>query len=208
MSKIKILDCTLRDGGYVNDWNFGKNVISNIAKSICDASVELIECGFLSKYKKSSIDQSIFASIEEAENYFSKVNNKCNLALMINCGEYKEEHITPYEGGKIRTIRIAFHKHQFDEAQTLCLSLQHNGYTVYFQPMVTMRYTDEEILSLIKWTNENKPAAFYIVDSFGTMRKKIFYEYFIWLIIICVKILKLVFIHIIIYSFLFRMHKN
>lgn len=172
MSKIKILDCTLRDGGYVNDWNFGKNVISNIAKSICDASVELIECGFLSKYKKSSIDQSIFASIEEAENYFSKVNNKCNLALMINCGEYKEEHITPYEGGKIRTIRIAFHKHQFDEAQTLCLSLQHNGYTVYFQPMVTMRYTDEEILSLIKWTNENKPAAFYIVDSFGTMRKK------------------------------------
>lgn len=38
--------------------------------------------------------------------------------------------------------------------------------------MVTMRYTDEELLELIKWTNENKPEAFYIVDSFGTMRKR------------------------------------
>ncbi len=52
------------------------------------------------------------------------------------------------------------------------MELQQNGYKVFFQPMVTMRYTDEELLQLIRWTNINKPSAFYIVDSFGTMRKK------------------------------------
>lgn len=171
MSKIYMLDCTLRDGGYVNNWNFGAGVISRIAENISIAAVELIECGFLSQQKENAPEKSIFHTISEAETYFEKVEEH-NLALMINCGEYNIEEIEPYAGGKIKTIRIAFHKHQFDEAQKLCLGLQRKGYSVFFQPMVTMRYTDKELLELIKWTNENKPEAFYIVDSFGTMRKK------------------------------------
>ncbi len=171
MSKIYMLDCTLRDGGYVNNWDFGQQVISNIAENISIASVELIECGFLSQQKTTTQEKSIFQTVSEAEKYFEKVR-KNNLALMINCGECDTEEIEPYTGGKIKTIRIAFHKHQFNEAQNICLKLQSKGYTVFFQPMVTMRYTDKELLELIQWTNENRPEAFYIVDSFGTMRKK------------------------------------
>lgn len=171
MAKINILDCTLRDGGYINNWNFGKEVISKIAENISRAAVELIECGFLSQQKTTTEEKSIFRTILEAEKYFQKVKQN-NLALMVNCGEYQVEDMKPYSGGKITTIRIAFHKHQLVEAKKLCLQLQHKGYTVFFQPMVTMRYTDEELLQLIKWANENKPEAFYIVDSFGTMRKK------------------------------------
>lgn len=171
MPKIYMLDCTLRDGGYINNWNFGMQVISSIAENISMAAVELIECGFLSQQKETTSEKSIFHTISEAEKYFEKVE-KDHLALMINCGECNIEEIEPYSGGKIKTIRIAFHKHQFGEAQKLCLKLQSKGYAVFFQPMVTMRYTDEELLELIKWTNENKPEAFYIVDSFGTMRKR------------------------------------
>ncbi len=171
MSKIKILDCTLRDGGYVNNWKFGRKIISKIAENISMSSVELIECGFLSQKKENSSEKSIFCTISEAEQYFERVKQN-NLLLMINCGEYCVDEIEPYFGGKIKSLRIAFHKHQLIEAQIMCLELQNKGYTVFFQPMVTMRYTDEELLKLIKWANENKPEAFYIVDSFGTMRKK------------------------------------
>ena len=65
---------------------------------------------------------------------------------MVNCGEFNAHSITPYMGGKIDIIRIAFHQHQFMEAQELCLEFQRNVYEVFFQPMVTMRYTDEELL--------------------------------------------------------------
>lgn len=171
MSKIEILDCTLRDGGYVNNWSFGTEMISKIAENISMAAVELIECGFLSQQKESSSEKSIFYTISEAEKYFERVKQN-NLLLMINCGEYCIDEMEAYSGGKIKSIRIAFHKHQLDEAKTMCLKLQNKGYTVFFQPMVTMRYTDEELLKLIKWANESKPEAFYIVDSFGTMRKK------------------------------------
>ena len=48
MSKIKVLDCTLRDGGYVNSWNFGKLNISDIITQLLASKVDVIECGFLS----------------------------------------------------------------------------------------------------------------------------------------------------------------
>lgn len=166
---ISVLDCTLRDGGYVNNWEFGSKTITQIAEKLCDSSVEMIECGFLSKTKKSAVGQSIFKSISDAEKHFEKCSG--NLALMINCGEYAPQDIQPYEGGKIKTIRIAFHKHQRDEAQELCVALKENGYDVFFQPMYTIGYQDIELISLIDWANSIRPKAFYIVDSFGTMSK-------------------------------------
>ena len=166
---ICILDCTLRDGGYVNNWEFGAKTIIQTAKKLCDSSVEIIECGFLSQTKKTKSNQSIFKTIADAEKRFEDCSD--NLALMINCGEYKGSDIEEYSGGKIKTIRIAFHKHQRNEAQELCMSLKEKGYNVFFQPMYTIGYTDLELLSLIEWANTNRPEAFYIVDSFGTMRK-------------------------------------
>ena len=47
MSEIKLLDCTLRDGGYVNDWKFGHDNIESIFERLVDAGVDVIEIGFL-----------------------------------------------------------------------------------------------------------------------------------------------------------------
>lgn len=46
MRKIEILDCTLRDGGYVNNWRFGRNAIIKIIQQLTNAGVEIVECGF------------------------------------------------------------------------------------------------------------------------------------------------------------------
>lgn len=168
--KIEILDCTLRDGGYVNDWRFERSVISEIGQKLCQSQIEIIEGGFLSQKKKADYNQSIFSAIEDAENCFQNCSER--IALMINCGEYNADDIPEYSNGKVTTIRIAFHKHQRSDAQELCVALKSKGYKVFFQPMVTMGYTDFELLSLIEWANEYVPDAFYIVDSFGTMRKE------------------------------------
>ena len=47
MSKIKVLDCTLRDGGYCNEWNFGFENTKQIISGLVESGVEIIECGFL-----------------------------------------------------------------------------------------------------------------------------------------------------------------
>lgn len=46
MGKISLLDCTLRDGGYVNDWEFGHNNLVSIFERLVDAGVDIVEIGF------------------------------------------------------------------------------------------------------------------------------------------------------------------
>ena len=47
MREIYVLDNTLRDGGYVNDWNFGEKNISGIIDKLVNSNVDIIECGFI-----------------------------------------------------------------------------------------------------------------------------------------------------------------
>lgn len=171
MESIQLLDCTLRDGGYVNNWNFGNEIILKIYSKLCQSAVEIIECGFISETKACNPDMSVFNSISQCEKIFSAVNGQ-KVVAMINCCEFAPENIEEYNGGVLDTIRIAFHKSQIPEAKELCLALKSKGYKVFFQPMNTIGYSDYELLSLIDFANTNMPEAFYLVDSFGTMRKE------------------------------------
>ena len=47
MNKIKILDCTLRDGGYINDWKFGKAAITDVCNKSIASGADIVELGFL-----------------------------------------------------------------------------------------------------------------------------------------------------------------
>ena len=60
---IKILDCTLRDGGYINDWNFTNSQIKSIVRSLQDAQVDIVECGYLNIKKGGEHDTTLFNGV-------------------------------------------------------------------------------------------------------------------------------------------------
>lgn len=171
MRSYLVLDCTLRDGGYVNSWDFSQNTIKGILTKLVESNTEIIECGFLSQKKAVTPDKSIYRSPDEINKLFDKKPNS-HIAAMINFGEFNIEDLPPYNGGALDSIRVAFHKTEVDAAVEYCKRINELGYCTYVQPMVTLNYTDEELISLIKAINPISPRAFYIVDSFGTMRKK------------------------------------
>ena len=47
MGNVYRLDCTLRDGGYINDWNFGEDTIKGFGKKIAQTGIEIFEVGFI-----------------------------------------------------------------------------------------------------------------------------------------------------------------
>ena len=73
-NKIYLLDCTLRDGGHVNNFNFGKENIQKIVNGLNCTGVDLIEIGFL-KNGVHSPNQTLFNLVEEAESY-TQLNKK------------------------------------------------------------------------------------------------------------------------------------
>lgn len=170
MSKILVLDCTLRDGGYVNNWDFGRENILSIIDKLSQSNIDMIECGFISQTKKLDEDKSIFDSVEDMEKCLPK-DKSCVYAAMINYGEYNIDDLPDYAGGLLKTLRIAFHQEEMKDAVEYCKKIKQKGYNVFVQPMVTLNYSKEEILWLVNETNSFMPHAVYIVDSFGTMNK-------------------------------------
>lgn len=180
MNNIQVLDCTLRDGGYCNDWLFGFENIKRIISGLAEANVGIVECGFLSNTESYDCNVTKYNSIEDiAEVIPDKRYGKYFVAMM-NYGEFDVEDLPLYDGTSIDGIRVAFHKKNLEDALKECEIIKKKGYLVFVQPMVSLNYSDEEFLGLIKGVNQLSPRAFYIVDSFGTMKSKdlirLFYE--------------------------------
>lgn len=158
---IKVLDCTLRDGGYVNSWEFGFDNIKNIIDTLSKSNLDYIECGFLktSDYNK---EKSVFSKISQLK----KISNSDNLCLMINYGDIKVKDLEPSNN---ITLRIAFKKHERFEALEFCKSVKDKGFNIFINPMVTDSYSKEELLDLVSKVNEISPVALTIADTIGEM---------------------------------------
>lgn len=172
MSEIKILDCTLRDGGYCNDWQFGQSNIHSIISGLMEANIDIIECGFITQKCEKNEDRTEFTSFEDIMEILPIDRQGKLFVAMINYGEYSIQHIPDYNGKSVDGIRVAFHKNDRVEAIKFCEQIRKKGYKVFVQGMVTLSYSDEEFLDLIRRVNELNPFAFYIVDSFGVMKRK------------------------------------
>ena len=172
MNKDHILDCTLRDGGYCNQWKFGADNKQKILNGLVNANINIIECGYLTDRVLPDINSTQFTSFEEINMFVPADNNHFMLVVMINYGEYSIENIPCYQGKGVKGIRVAFHKNDVDNAIEYCSKLKEKGYAVFVQPMISLSYSDTEFIQLIYKVNEIKPYAFYIVDSFGMMKRR------------------------------------
>ena len=172
MSRINILDCTLRDGGYCNAWRFGKGNIAKIITNLIEANVEIIECGFITNKITYSEDVSKYDTFTRTKAFIPQNKGNKMFVCMINYGEYDLGAIPNRTEDTVDGIRVAFHKKNAEEAMAFCEGLKAKGYQVFVQPMVSMNYTDEEFIAPIKCANKIQPYAFYIVDTFGAMKKK------------------------------------
>lgn len=172
MNHIKVLDCTLRDGGYCNNWTFGKENINKIIKGLVESNIDIIECGYISQKQPFDENRTQFSSIEQMAKILPKNCKNHIFVGMINFGEFELSDIPDYDGSGIDGIRVCFHKKKRFEALEYCRGLKEKGYKVFIQGMVSLNYSDEEFVDMIYKVNEIKPYAFYIVDSFGMMKGK------------------------------------
>lgn len=172
MKKIQVLDCTLRDGGYVNSWRFGYNKIQSIINGLIEAKVDYIECGYLKdNIIETEIDRTLFKSELQLASTIKDAHKINNLVAMIDFGKYNVACLPDKKDSCLFGIRLAFHKHDLKNIEACCEKIKEKGYYLFLQPMVTLNYSDEELVELIRLTNTIQPYAFYIVDSFGSLKK-------------------------------------
>ena len=104
MRKISVLDCTLRDGGYINQFKFGKKAITDIIGSLADAGIDIIECGFM-RSGCTDEDRTLFSSAGSVEKYIPGKNQNCLYVAMIQYGAISIDEIEDFTGRSIDGIR-------------------------------------------------------------------------------------------------------
>lgn len=169
----QLLDCTLRDGGIVINFNFGAERMHEIKQCLEESGVEYIECGYINEKNGSPIGRTCFDNEQSIKNTLLKSGKKAgvNYLAMIDYGTFNLNNLQKADEAGIDGIRFAFHKENVHEALKEAAIIIEKGYDLYLQPMVTIRYSDEELRDLITYCNTYlfEAKAFYIVDSFGQM---------------------------------------
>ncbi len=167
---IKILDCTLRDGGYVNNWNFGRDNIKNIIHGLDAAGIDFIECGFM-RDGQYNPDKSLYEFLRNLISAAPENVHYEKLVAMIDYGEFNIDKLPEKSDNSIFGFRIIFKKNHLTEALDTAQKIQDKGYNIFINPTFINRYTKEEFTDVIKMVNRINPFAFSIVDSMGVMNE-------------------------------------
>ena len=179
MSNITLLDCTVRDGGYNNDWNFGHDTLISIFERVVGSGVEFIELGFLDQRRPFDINRSIMPDTESMRKIYGKLDRKnTKLVGMIDFGTCDLSHIQPASESFLDGIRVIFKKHLREDAMAFCKQLKDMGYIVFSQLVSITSYSDEELMDLIRLVNEVKPFAVSMVDTYGLLHKNNLFHYY------------------------------
>ena len=179
MKQIGLLDCTLRDGGYVNDWNFGHSVITGTYKRLEASGVEYIEVGFLDDRRPFDINRTIAPNTQSFDEIFKNVKKgRAVPVAMIDFGTCALENIGPADQSFIEGIRVIFKKEKIGQALPFCRAVKEKGYKLFIQAISITAYSDMEMLEYIQKINEIKPYAFSIVDTYGLLDNRKIAHYF------------------------------
>ena len=173
MKNISVLDVTLRDGGCVNNFDFGADYMHGILAALEASAVDFIEVGYIDSKNGSESERTQYVNEKVIPQALSLVKKPGRVYLaMMDFGKFDPQILSDYDGSGIDGVRLAFHKRDWRAAVELGATIIDKGYKLFVQPMLTLHYSDRELIDLIETVNAKLPnaSAFYIVDSFGEMR--------------------------------------
>ncbi len=173
---IKVTDCTIRDGGLINKWQFSDDVVRSVFKAINKSNIDYMEIGYRASEK-------IFSPKEYGPWRFSKDDkireiigdDQCNtkLGVMLDIGRVEEDDIAPVEESPLSFMRVATYLKDIDKAIALANHISEKGYETFINIMAISIVKESELRSgLIQVEKETDVTAVSIVDSFGSLFPK------------------------------------
>ena len=168
MRNVKILDCTLRDGGYVNNWEFSSSEIISIVSLLNSANIDYIEAGFVQK-SYNPTKGTLFYSFSELNKQFLNTKFVDKLVVMVKADKLPQKNIPNSKNSIIKTIRLIFKKNYLQYGLEYAKMLIDKGYRVFINPTFCTNYTSDELINLACEINKINPFAYSVVDSLGSL---------------------------------------
>ena len=175
MKNVRVLDCTLRDGGRIINCAFPDNEIKELSDGLSEAGIDIIEVGFLRDWRNVEYkgDSTFFTDVDQIKPFIDKSKKNTMYVAFIDYGMFDFDSLKPFDGTSIDGIRYGFTKKNFLENKEDVLKcvqiIKEKGYKLFVQGVNSLNYSDREILELVDMINEIHPYSFGIVDTYGAM---------------------------------------
>jgi len=169
--KTKILDCTIRDGGYLNDWSFKDSLVRDLYSAVSKSGTDYVEIGFRnSKEYTDTSKLGIWTTTPESVvEGVVKNNSGSKVSLMIDYGKEDLDSIPNSSESKVSLYRVAAHKNKILDSLSLVEKIADKGYEVALQLMGVSRYNENDFVRIIKPIKDSKLTYLYFADSYGSI---------------------------------------
>lgn len=175
MKNIKVLDCTLRDGGRIINCAFKDLEIKEISRRLAAANIDIVEVGFIRDERKVEYngDSTFFTDVDQIRPFIDRNKKNVIYTAFIDFGMCNIDTLKPYDGTSIDGIRFGFTKKNYEESREEVIRwiniIKDRGYKLFIQGVNSLNYSDRELLEIVELVNQVQPYSFGIVDTYGAM---------------------------------------
>ncbi|NQU73313.1 MAG: nucleoid-structuring protein H-NS [Candidatus Omnitrophica bacterium] len=171
--KIKVLDCTIRDGGLINNHDFDHRFVRAVYKALSEAGVDYMELGYKNSKKLFSPKEYgpwKFCDDKDIEKVIEGIDSKTKISVMVDVDRVDIEDVKPCKDSPVDMIRVAAYVKDIDKAIFLVNHFAEKGYETTVNIMAISRALDNELnQALHQLEEESKAKVIYVVDSFGAL---------------------------------------
>jgi 4-hydroxy 2-oxovalerate aldolase len=167
----KILDCTIRDGGLVNNWDFSVEFVQDLYDGLSAAGVEYMEIGYKNSPKLlNATEPNPWRFLDD--NFLKEiipVKKFTKLSALVDIGRVDPNDILPREQSVLDMIRVACYIREVDKGLELVQMFHDLGYETSLNIMALSSVPEQQLIKAFEMVKESPVDVVYIVDSFGSL---------------------------------------
>ncbi|MFA5145799.1 MAG: aldolase catalytic domain-containing protein [Candidatus Omnitrophota bacterium] len=171
--KIKVFDCTIRDGGLINNHDFDLRFVREVYRALSEAGVDYMEIGYKnskSLFSAKEYGRWKFCEDEDIKKVVEGAESDTKISVMVDVGRVDIEDVGPAKDSPVDMIRVASYVKDIDKAIFLVNHFAEKGYETTVNIMAISRALDNELNeALHQLEEESRAKVVYIVDSFGAL---------------------------------------
>ncbi len=172
-SDIKLLDCTIRDGGLMNDHRFNDKMIKAVYNACVQAGIDYMECGYKASKKIFSPDEFgawKFCTEDDMRRIVEANDTPLKLSVMADA-ERTDYHtdVLPKDQSVLNMIRVASYIHQIPTALDMIKDAHDKGYETTINLMAVSTVKEQELNEALELLAGSEVNVIYLVDSFGAL---------------------------------------
>lgn len=172
--EIQVLDCTIRDGGLINNYQFSEKFVKAVYAAICDSGVDIIELGKKlvesDEYPRSKFGPWNFSDDELLKRIVGSYQGRTQpkVAVMYDIGRIDLEGLKPKKESPVDMIRTACYVKQIDKALDVVKRTKDKGYATSLNIMAVSAAIETELIEALEGVAKTPEVdSLYLVDSYG-----------------------------------------